>query len=170
MRCKFNQSVPALTRPAPACPAVMGPYHPARIRLTWTADHAPNCVMLTLFALSIFNLSISELFTLAEDPAKRRGYDMTNNLLSIAPPEKSTRRGSPPAFLVEELFLLEESMNENALGCVRWILWAVVIEVLISIAALVAWFRFRSPPASGSVGCALSGRGPKDCPLPAARA
>jgi hypothetical protein len=63
---------------------------------------------------------------------------MTNNLLSIAPSEKSTRRESPTAFLVEELFSLEESMNEF----VRWILWAVVIEVLISIAALVAWFRF----------------------------
>jgi hypothetical protein len=115
----------------------------AKIIQHWPGDHASNCVMLMLFPLSIFNLSASELFTLAEYHAKRRGYDMTNNLLSIAPSEKSTRRESPTPFLVEELFLLEEPMNEDALGCVRWMLWAVVIEVLISIAALVAWFRFR---------------------------
>jgi hypothetical protein len=99
--------------------------------------------MLILFPLSIFNLSAPELFTFAEYHAERRGHDMTNNVVSIESSEKSTRREPPTAFLVEELFLLEESMNKNALGCVRWILWAVVIEVLIPIAALVAWFRFR---------------------------
>jgi hypothetical protein len=68
---------------------------------------------------------------------------MTNNVVLIEPLEKSTRRESPTVCVVEELFLVEESINEDALGCIRSIVWAVVIEVLIPIAAVVAWFRFR---------------------------
>jgi hypothetical protein len=46
-------------------------------------------------------------------------------------------------FVVEELFLVEESINGDALGCIRSLVRAVAIKVLIPIAALVAWFRFR---------------------------
>jgi hypothetical protein len=75
--------------------------------------------------------------------AKRRGYDITNDVVSIEPREKSTRRESRTVFLVEKSFLLEESMNDDGLGGARSVICAVVIEVLISVIAVGAWFCFR---------------------------
>jgi hypothetical protein len=75
--------------------------------------------------------------------AKKRGHEMTDSAVSIESSVKSTRREPPTEFVVEELFLVEESINQDALGCIRSIVRAVVVEVLIPIAAFVAWFRLR---------------------------
>jgi hypothetical protein len=71
---------------------------------------------------------------------------MENKVVLMERPGKATGRESPTVFSIEN------SSNGDALGFVRWILWVVVIEALIFVAALVAWLRF--PTASGRFDCA----------------
>jgi hypothetical protein len=44
---------------------------------------------------------------------------------------------------IEQSETTRECLNDDGLGGVRALAWAVVIEVVISMVAIVAWFRFR---------------------------
>jgi hypothetical protein len=65
---------------------------------------------------------------------------MKDNVVSIERSE--TTRESPTVFLVEKCSRFE-CLEDDGLGGVRALVWAVVIQALISIIAIVAWLRFR---------------------------
>jgi hypothetical protein len=65
---------------------------------------------------------------------------MKNNVVSIE--QSETTRETPTVFLVENGSRFE-CLNGDGLEGVRALVWAVVIQALISIITLVAWLQFR---------------------------